>query len=53
MGKSLAIAEVTHEEGVTAAWLKEGNFEVEVALQRYPVTVQLGAFYDPDNHRMK
>jgi len=26
---------------------------VEVALQKYPVTVQLGAFYDPDNHRMK
>ena len=53
VAKSLAIAELTHEEGVTAAWLSEGNFEVEVALQRYPVTVQLGAFYDHDNHRMK
>ena len=47
------MAEVTHEEGVIAACLKKGNFEVEVAMQRYPVTVQLGAFYDPDNHRMK
>ena len=53
VGKSLATAELTHEGGVTAAWLREGNFEVEVALQKYPVTVQLGAFYDPDNHRMK
>ena len=53
VGKSLAMAEVRNAEGVTGAWLKEGNFEVEVALQRYPVTVQLGAFYDPDNHRMK
>ena len=53
VGKSLATAELTHEGGVTAAWLREGNFEVEVALKKYPVTVQLGAFYDPDNHRMK
>ena len=53
VGKSLAMAELTHEGGITAAWLREGNFEVEVALQRYPVMVQSGAFYDPDNHRMK
>ena len=36
VGKSLATAELTHEEGVTAAWLREGNFEVEVALQSTP-----------------
>ncbi|HBX00420.1 MAG TPA: FAD-dependent oxidoreductase [Gammaproteobacteria bacterium] len=53
VGKSLAMAEVRNAEGVTGAWLKEGNFEVEVALQRYPITVQLGAFYDPKNNRMK
>ena len=53
VGKSLAMAEVRNAEGVTVAWLKEGNFEVEVALQRYPITVQLGAFYDPKNNRMK
>ena len=53
VGKSLAMAEVRNAEGVTGAWLKEGNFEVEVALQRYPITVQFWAFYDPKNNRMK
>lgn len=53
VGKSLAMAEVSHEAGVTATWLQEGRFEVEVALKRYPVSVQLGAFYDPRSERMK
>ena len=53
VGKSLAMAEVRHEAGVTAAWLQEGRFEVEVALKRYPISVQLGGFYDPRSERMK
>jgi 4-methylaminobutanoate oxidase (formaldehyde-forming) len=53
VNKSLAMAEVRNAQGVTGAWLNEGNFEVEVALQRYPISVQLGAFYDPKNERMK
>ena len=53
VNKSLAMAEVHNAQGVTGAWLKEGNFEVEVALQRYPITVQLGPFYDPKSERMK
>lgn len=51
--KSLAIAELKHANGVTAEWLRSGVFEVEVALQRYPVTVQLAPFYDPRSLRMK
>ena len=53
VGKSLAMAEVSLEAGVTAAWLQEGRFEVEVALKRYPISVQLGGFYDPRSERMK
>ena len=53
VNKSLAMAGVRNAQGVTGAWLNEGNFEVEVALQRYPISVQLGAFYDPKNERMK
>lgn len=53
VGKSLAVGDVTEASGVTAQWLKQGHFEVEVALQRYPLTVQLGAFYDPQGERMK
>ena len=51
--KSLAIAELTHAQGVTREWLSEGYFEVEVALQRYPVRVQIAPFYDPKSARMK
>ena len=47
VGKSLAVADITHPDGVTAEWLTQGHFQVEVALKRYPITVQLGAFYDP------
>ena len=51
--KSLAIAELSYPEGVTKSWLDAGRFEVEVALQRYPVTVQFAPFYDPKSLRMK
>jgi 4-methylaminobutanoate oxidase (formaldehyde-forming) len=47
------MAELSHADGVTAAWLNEGQFEVEVALKRFPITVQLGAFYDPRGERMQ
>jgi 4-methylaminobutanoate oxidase (formaldehyde-forming) len=53
VSKSLAMAELSHADGVTAAWLNEGQFEVEVALKRFPITVQLGAFYDPRGERMQ
>ena len=53
VGKSLAIAELTHIPGVTREWLATGSFEVEIALQRYPVTVQFKPFYDPKSERMK
>jgi 4-methylaminobutanoate oxidase (formaldehyde-forming) len=53
VGKSLAVADISHSDGVTSDWIKQGHFEVEVALKRYPITVQLGAFYDPKGERMK
>ena len=53
VGKSLAIAELTHIPGVTREWLATGSFEVEIALQRYPITVQFAPFYDPKSERMK
>ena len=53
IGQSLAIAELTHAHGVTREWLTTGAFEVEVALQRYPIRVQIAPFYDPKSERMK
>jgi 4-methylaminobutanoate oxidase (formaldehyde-forming) len=53
VNKSLAIAELNSNTGVSATWLKEGDFEVEVAMKRYPIDVQFAPFYDPKSARMK
>jgi 4-methylaminobutanoate oxidase (formaldehyde-forming) len=53
VSKSLAIAVLNNPEGVSANWLKEGSFEVEVAMQRYPIQLQFAPFYDPKSAKMK
>ncbi len=53
VNKSLAIAELNSDTGVSATWLKEGDFEVEVAMKRYPIDVQFAPFYDPKSAKMK
>jgi 4-methylaminobutanoate oxidase (formaldehyde-forming) len=53
VSKSLAIAALNNPEGVSANWLKEGSFEVEVAMQRYPIQLQFAPFYDPKSAKMK
>lgn len=53
VGASLGMGYVTHEGGVTADWLREGSFEVEVAMKRYPAEVQFGAWYDPKGDRIR
>jgi glycine cleavage system aminomethyltransferase T len=53
VGKSLAVADVSDAAGVDAQWLREGEFEVEVAGQRYPAKVQFKSFYDPKGANLK
>ena len=53
VNKSLAIAVLKNDLGVSASWLKEGDFEVEVAMQRYPALIQFAPFYDPSSAKMK
>lgn len=53
VGKSLAIAVINNAQGVSADWLKSGEFEVEVAMQRYPIEVQFAPFYDAKSTKMK
>jgi 4-methylaminobutanoate oxidase (formaldehyde-forming) len=52
LGGAVAIATVRCDEGVTAAWLSDGSFEVEVNRRRYPARVQLGPLYDPKRARI-
>jgi len=53
IGASLGMGYVSAPGGVTADFLKSGEFEVEVACERYPAHLQLGPFYDPRNERIK
>ena len=53
VGSNLAIASVTYEPAVTKRFLAESSFEIEIAGQRYPVQLQIGAPYDPSGSRMR
>ena len=53
LNRNLAIASITHESGVTKQFLTESSFDIEIAGQRYPARLQLGALYDPSGSRLK
>ena len=53
LGGSFGMASVKRQGGVTAQWLSEGGFEVEVAGVRHAVDLQFGGFYDPKSDRMR
>ncbi len=42
-----------NEEGVTAAWIREGKYELMVEGKLYPAEVYVGSPYDPKNLRTK
>ncbi|GAC1046143.1 GcvT family protein [Rhizobium sp. No.120] len=50
---SLGLGYVSSNEGVTKEWLASGKWEVEVAMKRYPIEVQLGAWYDSRSEKVK
>lgn len=53
IGASLGMGYVQCAEGVDARFLRSGGFEVEVACERFPAQLQLGAFYDPKGERIR
>lgn len=53
VGASLGMASVRKTGGVTAEWLNEGGFEVEVAGVRHAADLQFSGFYDPKSERMR
>ncbi|GAB7543812.1 GcvT family protein [Cupriavidus sp. 8B] len=50
---SLGMGYITAEEGITAQWLAQQRFEIEVAWQKIPAVASLAPFYDPTNARIK
>jgi heterotetrameric sarcosine oxidase gamma subunit len=53
VGASLGLGYVNNADGVTKDWLADGNWEVEIAMKRYPVELQFGPWYDPQNTRVR
>ena len=53
LGGSVGLGQVENEEGVTAEFIKSGNFEIEVASVRYPARASLRPLYDPQNIRVR
>lgn len=53
VGASIGMAMVNHKRGVTAEWLREGGFEVEIATVRHPIELQFAGFYDPKGTRIR
>jgi 4-methylaminobutanoate oxidase (formaldehyde-forming) len=53
LGGSFGLGYVSRSGGVSAGWLAEGGFEVEVAGVRHPLELRLGGYYDPKGARMR
>jgi glycine cleavage system aminomethyltransferase T/glycine/D-amino acid oxidase-like deaminating enzyme len=51
--RCLAMGYVAHRGAVTAEWLHAGSFEVQVALDRIPVSTSTRSWYDPRNERVR
>jgi len=52
-GCALAMGYVDNPDGVTADWLADGDWQIEVALEPLSATASLRSWYDPRNERTK
>lgn len=53
INRSIGMGYVHCDAGVTPEWLSAGQWEIEVAGQRYAARVQLQPWYDPKGERIK
>lgn len=53
VGCGIGMGYLNCETGVTAEWLSEGSFEIEIAGERYPAVASLRPFYDAARSRVK
>ncbi|MBM6405470.1 GcvT family protein [Phycicoccus sp. CSK15P-2] len=53
VGGAVGLGGVEHASGVTAAWVEDGTWEVDVAGRRYPARVSLRPPYDPFSSRVR
>ena len=53
LGASVGLGYVSHEEGVTADFIKSDRFELEVVGRRYPAKASLRPMYDPKGLKVR
>jgi 4-methylaminobutanoate oxidase (formaldehyde-forming) len=55
LGRAVGLGYVNAPAGqaITADWIKEGRYEIEVACERFPAQVSLRPLYDPKAERVK
>ncbi|MET3778566.1 4-methylaminobutanoate oxidase (formaldehyde-forming) [Rhizobium alvei] len=53
VGKPIGYGYVRNPEGVTADYVLEGDYELEVATERVKARVSLAPFHDPENRNVK
>jgi 4-methylaminobutanoate oxidase (formaldehyde-forming) len=53
VGKPVGYGFVRHKDGVTEDFMTSGEYELEVASERVPAKLHLGALYDPAGGRIK
>ncbi|MCH7807051.1 MAG: hypothetical protein IH995_07915 [Proteobacteria bacterium] len=53
LGRAIGLGYVAREGGVDAEFVKSGNYEIEIAGERYAATASLRPMYDPTSERMK
>jgi len=53
LGGAIGLGYVEHSEGVSAEFVENGNFEIEIAWTRHPAAASLKPLYDPLSERIK
>jgi len=53
LGRSVGLAILECEAGVNAAWLDSGEFDVDLAGERFAATLSVAPFYDPKSERVR
>ncbi len=53
VNRSIGMGYVRNPDGVTRGWVQEGEYELEVATERFPAVVTLAPLYDPTNARIR
>lgn len=53
LGCGIGMGYLHSESGVSAEWLTDGTFEIEIAGERHAAIASLRAFYDPNRSRVK